>query len=93
MSILTKKKKAKTAEEFLMTVANERELSLVESILLYEGISFHKKHINTGHCTSQYIGFTNPGIELFVSGEDLHKARDAVYRNSNAPQESTKDLT
>lgn len=94
MAILKNKKKVKTTEEFLMTVANDTELSLVEGILRYEGIPFIKKYMNAGDYATLYLGFTNLGIEIYVSDEDLQKARDAIHKNCNAVEEDiTKDVT
>ena len=74
MGIFNKKKKEdEITEVYLMTVSNDMELALVEGILRYEGIPMIKKYLNYGDGASLYLGFSNLGIDVYVSSEDLQK--------------------
>lgn len=65
-------------EEYLMTVGDEAELSVVEGILRAENIIFIIRHREAGGAVSVYTGFSNLGIDIYVSSEDLQRAKDAI---------------
>jgi len=68
-------------EEYLMTAANDAELSIIEGILQAEGIPFIKKARNMGGVALAYGSFFNLNVEVYVSSEDLQRAKDAVLNN------------
>jgi hypothetical protein len=80
-------------EAYLMTVSNDMELSLVEGILRYEGIPMVKRYLNYGDATSLYIGFSNSGIEVYVSSEDIERAKEAIQKSSLHDDEAAEGET
>jgi len=77
-------------EVYLMTVSGGIEMDIVEGILRYEKIPFVKKYPGFGGVAQALQVFFNEDIELYVSGEDLQRARDAVQKNGeNAADHKT----
>jgi hypothetical protein len=77
-------------EEYLMTVGDQMELGLVEGILRYEGIPMIKRYLNCGSAYSVHVGDPNRGIEVYVSSEDIERAREAIQKE---PQNSFEAQT
>lgn len=83
MSIFKDKQKDKSAESeaFLMTVNNNMELGIIEGILRSEHIIYLVKS-NGVDRSGNYLGGINPaGIDIYVSQEDLQRAKDAVHKS------------
>ena len=84
MGLFGKKKKEnenEITEVYLMTAANSMEMELVEGILRYESIPFIKHYQQFGDGAQLYLGFSNMGIDVYVSNEDLQRAKDAIQKN------------
>jgi hypothetical protein len=91
MGLFGKKKKEnenEITEVYLMTAANSVEADLVEGILRYEGIPYIKHYQQFGDGAQLYLGFTNMGVDIYVSSEDLQKAKDAIQKNMEALPEA-----
>ena len=67
-------------EVYLMTVSSGIEMDIVESILRCEGIPFIKRYPGIGGIAQACRGYFNADIEIFVSSEDLQRAKDAVQK-------------
>lgn len=85
MGLFGKKKKENEngiTEVYLMTAAGSVEADIIEGILRYEGIPFIRRYRQFGDGAQLYMGFTNMGVDIYVSSEDLQKARDAIQKNT-----------
>lgn len=81
-------------EVYLMTVSGGIELDIVEGILRCEGIPFIKKYLGAGGVAQTFHGFFNAGIdvEIYVSSEDLQRAKDTVQKTDEAAKNEGKDI-
>jgi len=69
-------------EEYLTTVSNEAELSIIESILRSENILYILRHKGAGGIIAVYTGYSNFGADIYVSSEDVERAKAAIYTNT-----------
>lgn len=69
-------------EEYLMTVGSEAELSIIEGILRAENILYIVRHREAGGAVAVYTGFSVFGADIFVSSEDIERAKAAVFDNT-----------
>jgi hypothetical protein len=86
-----KKADAKITEEYLTTVSGEMELSIVEGLLRSEDIPMILRNMGAGNVFSSY-NFSNFGVDIYVSSEDLERAKEVIQKNGAAgPPEETGD--
>jgi len=67
---------------FLMNVLDETEMNVIKSILEPNNIPILAKHKGAGGYLSIYMGMTNFGIDLFVSENQLEKAKEITQSKS-----------
>jgi hypothetical protein len=65
-------------EEYLTTAGTEAELMIIEGILRAENILFFVRQREAGGIAAVYTGFSAFGADIYVSSEDIDRARAAV---------------
>lgn len=69
-----------------MTVNNEMEVAIIEGILRAENIPMLPKYREAGGYMDVYMGFSSWGIDIYVSQEDLQRAKDAIHKSEGLPE-------
>lgn len=77
---------------FLISVRNENEASIVESILNSEGIPTTLQHKGSGSYLNIYMGMSNFGIDILVPEDLIEQAQNILDRNQlEFPAEEIED--
>ena len=76
-------------EAFLVSVANSIEADMLEALLKDNSIPVLKKYREAGDILQIYMGGTSFGVDLYVPGQLLEKARE-ILENTQTPVEDRK---
>ena len=82
-----KKDREEIREEYLTTAGTEAELLIIEGILEAEGIVFYVRQREAGGIVAVYTGFSAYGSDIYVSSEDIERARAAIQGGMDAGEE------
>jgi hypothetical protein len=78
-------------EAFLVNVANEIELEVIQSLLKSYEIPVRIKYKESGAYLNIFMGSTSTGIDIFVPESKLNEAQEIIKGNYNLEEENIKE--
>ncbi len=77
--------------KLLVTISNDIEADVTESLLRSYGIPVHRKYRGIGGLLKIYMGISVYGVDFYVSSSHFEKAREILEAHRDKAEENNCD--